>query len=66
MEGIKYLTCVIWADYRPHNENCPHYTFEMAEILTHKQIKEWFESVYSWLDVKRIEWKGEVKEYRKI
>lgn len=63
MEEIKTLHCVVWADYRPYSNNCPKYEFRLSHNMTHNQIKKWFETVYSWLDVKKIEWKGEVKEY---
>lgn len=48
----------VTADYRPNNPKKPTYDFKVKDSATKKQMKEYFEQVYSWLkvyEVKEIE-----------
>lgn len=45
----------ITADYRPNNQKKPTYDFCVKDNVTKKQMKEYFQSVFSWLKVYSIE-----------
>lgn len=45
----------ITADYRPNNQKKPTYDFCVKDNVTKKQMKEWFQKVYSWLKVYNVE-----------
>ena len=45
----------VTADYRPKNPNKPTYDFCVKDNVTKKQMKEYFQSVFSWLKVYNVE-----------
>lgn len=45
----------VTADYRPNNPKKPTYDFCVKDNVTKKQMKEYFQSVFSWLKVYNVE-----------
>lgn len=45
----------VTADYRPNNPKKPTYDFCVKDDVTKKQMKEYFQSVFSWLKVYKVE-----------
>jgi ribosomal protein L23 len=45
----------VTADYRPNNPKKPTYDFCVKDNATKKQMKEYFQSVFSWLKVYSVE-----------
>ncbi len=45
----------VTADYRPNNPKKPTYDFCVKDNVTKKQMKEYFQNVFSWLKVYGIE-----------
>lgn len=45
----------VTADYRPNNPKKPTYDFCVKNNVTKKQMKEYFQSTFSWLKVYKVE-----------
>lgn len=45
----------VTADYRPNNPKKPTYDFCVKDNVTKKQMKEYFQSTFSWLKVYKVE-----------
>ena len=45
----------VTADYRPNNPKKPTYDFCVKDNVSKKQMKEYFQSVFSWLKVYNVE-----------
>lgn len=45
----------VTADYRPNNPKKPTYDFCMKDNVTKKQMKEYFQNIFSWLKVYNVE-----------
>jgi ribosomal protein L23 len=45
----------VTADYRPNNPKKPTYDFCVKDNVSKKQMKEYFQSTFSWLKVYKVE-----------